>query len=132
MLKLVIIFASGLAAGFALEFIFRTLKTRTVVIPSLYSLQMYGCTAVFLYLLYFWGIPFWLKVVLMVLFTTGIEFLTGFLLWRYKDLQLWDYSRHWGNVKGFICPQFSCYWLLIALVYYTMVSAAVHKMIIYL
>ncbi len=45
-----------------------------------------------------------------VLFTTLIEFLTGFLLERFFNEKWWDYSDEPFNIKGYICPRFSLIW----------------------
>ena len=49
---------------------------------------------------------------------TFIEFVTGMIFIVHLHLQLWDYSTYWGNIKGVICPLFSCFWYALAAFYY--------------
>lgn len=117
-LRILVIFISGLISGWILEFIFRSIKNKKIARPSFFSLQMYGFTALFFYLLYVININIVFKIVLIIIFTTLIEFLFGFILLKYKNIRLWDYSKKKFNYKGIICPLFSFFWLLVSLVYY--------------
>lgn len=42
---------------------------------------------------------------------TAAEYLAGCLLNRRLGLGIWDYSAHFGSVRGQICPLFSLIWL---------------------
>jgi uncharacterized membrane protein len=120
-MKIVIVLISGAVIGFLVEFSYRSLKKKRVVFPSIYSLIMYIITALLVYLTYLAQINFFIKTVLMIIITTGLEFLVGYYLKTYKKFVLWDYSDRWFNYQGIICPQFSLYWLLISLFYYFIV-----------
>jgi len=119
--RLLIILITGLIGGFILEFIFKSVKTRKLARPKFANLQMYGLTALFLYFLYILNINIIFKILLMIIFTTAIEFITGFILLKYKNTRLWDYSKHKFNYKGIICPLFSFFWLMVSLIFYYLV-----------
>ena len=120
-MKILLILLSSLFIGSLVETSYRSLKKKRIVILSGYSLIMYVATAVFLYLLYSVQVHILFKIILMIIFTTSIEFLVGYLLKKYKNLSLWNYSNRRLNYRGIICPRFSVYWLLISLLYYFIV-----------
>lgn len=117
-MQILIILLSGLIIGFIAESIFRSLKNKKTVIPSPYSIIMYGLTGPFLYFIYNFKIHMIFKIFSIICFTTGLEFLVGYLLKKYKNTILWDYSKHKFNYQGLICLRFSIYWLFMALGYY--------------
>ncbi|MEG0962162.1 MAG: hypothetical protein RSF88_04780 [Lachnospiraceae bacterium] len=45
-----------------------------------------------------------------LLLTTGIEFVTGFLLEKIFHNQWWDYSKEPFNICGYVCLKFSILW----------------------
>jgi uncharacterized membrane protein len=51
-----------------------------------------------------------------ILFTTLLEYFTGFLLEELFGCVLWDYSRELFNIKGWICLKFSLVWGICAVV----------------
>ena len=108
----------GLITGAILEFAYRSIKNNKLTKPFLVNAQMYGLTAVFLYFLYILDISIIYKIILILLFTTTIEYITGSLYLHFKKVHLWDYSTEFMNYKGIICPLFSFYWLVVALVFY--------------
>jgi uncharacterized protein len=125
--QILIILISGLLIGFLAEFIFRSLKNKKIIIPSPYSIIMYGLTGPFLYFLYHLKINMLLKIISINIFTTSLEFLVGYWLKNYKKIILWNYSKHKFNYKGIICLRFSIYWLLMALGYYYFILPALLK-----
>ena len=120
-LRLSIILITGLIGGFILEFLFRSIRIKKLVKPKFVSLQMYGLTALFLYFLYIINIHIVVKVLLIIVFTTVIELITGFILLKYKNTRLWDYSKQKFNYRGIICPLFSFFWLIVSLLFYYLV-----------
>ena len=58
---------------------------------------------------------------------TLLEFITGMIFVNHMHLQLWDYTPYWGNIKGVICPLFSCIWYAVAAFYYLVVHENVLK-----
>jgi len=79
---------------------------------------MYGLTGVILYFLYGLKIYLIFKILMILLSTTIIEFITGYFYFKIKKVKLWDYSNNFLNYKGLICPEFSFYWLGLSLLYY--------------
>lgn len=126
-MQLLIILISGLIIGFVAELTFRSLKNKKIIIPNFYSLILYTLTALFLYAIYELKIIFFIKIILIVIFTTGLEFLLGYWLKKYKNIILWEYFRHRFNYQGLICPLFSFYWLLLSLGYYYFILPALLK-----
>ena len=127
MLRLLIILITGLVGGFILEFVFRSIRIKKIVKPKFASLQMYGLTALFLYFLYIINIHIIFKVLLIIVFTTVIELITGFILLKYKNTRLWDYSKQKFNYRGIVCLLFSFFWLIISLSFYYLVLPALLK-----
>jgi uncharacterized protein len=115
---LLVVSLSGLAIGWLAEFLFELRKWKKVIIPLFVNVQMYGCTAVVAYFLYALDAPFYVVIPLLLIFTTGIEFITGSIFLKFKHSHLWDYSMYAHNYKGLICLRFSLYWVGLALVYY--------------
>lgn len=62
-----------------------------------------------------------LKIVLMGLAATTLEYLAGVLTLQYFHVRLWDYSDQWGNIQGLICPLFTVYWTALAAAYLLLV-----------
>lgn len=108
----------GLIGGFLLEFSYRSIKARKLIVPKFINFQMYGLTGAFLVFIYFLEIPLYIKVVLIFAFPTLVEFTTGYIYLTITDVYLWDYSKELYNFKKLVCPLFSIYWFVIALSYY--------------
>ena len=79
---------------------------------------MYGCTATFLFLRSLFNLDIFSSILLIIAFTTAIEFTIGYGYLKFKKVRLWDYSDQFLNYKGIVCPLFSFYWLIISLLYY--------------
>ena len=108
----------GYLAGWILEFSYRSYESKKFIKPLFIDCQMYALIGAFLYVLYFWDIFMIYKIILIIFFTTYIEFLTGYLALKFKKVRLWDYSEEFMNYEGLICPRFSFYWLVISLLCY--------------
>src|SRR3989344_1531923 len=104
--------------GFILEFAYRSVKSRKIIIPKFINSQMYGLTGAFLVILYFSTIPIILKLFFMFIFSTLVEFIIGYLYHRIKGEYLWNYSGRPFNFIGLVCLQFSLAWFVISLLYY--------------
>ena len=63
------------------------------------------------------------RVILIGVSLTLIEFLTGIIFIRGLHIKLWDYSDRFGNVMGVICPLFSLVWFLLGSGYYFFLNA---------
>ncbi len=118
MIVLIAILISGLVIGWVLEFLYRSLERGKITKPLFINEQMYMFTALFSYFLYVMNVRLIFMVLFLFLFTTGIEFVTGYLALKLKNVRLWDYSAYPYNYKGIVCLEFSVIWLVMALVYY--------------
>ena len=61
-----------------------------------------------------WDTPLLLQSVLGGLTVTAMELLAGLILNIWLGLGVWNYSGHWGNLWGQICPKFALIWCLLA------------------
>lgn len=117
-LLIIINFLIGLVGGFFLELIYRSIRAQKIILPKFVNSQMYGLTGAFLVLIYFFNISLIYKLILIFLFPTTVEFVTGYLYLKFYGVYLWDYSREKFNFKKIICPIFSLYWFIFAIAYY--------------
>ena len=116
--KIIFNFFIGIIIGFVLEFSYRSQKNKRMIIPKFVNFQMYGLTGAFLVFVYFLNIELIIKLILIFIFPTLVEFITGYLYLKIKGVYLWDYSNNLFNYKKLICPLFSFYWFLVAIAYY--------------
>lgn len=58
---------------------------------------------------------------------TLIEYIAGLLSTRVFKVQLWDYSRRWGNIQGIICPLFTLFWGILGIAYYYLVHPLLNR-----
>lgn len=117
-IDLLIVVLSGFLLWSIFEWIYRSLEHHRFVFPRFINVQIYVLTGIFLYVLSLVQLPLVLKMLLIVIFSTLLEYLTGYLYLKYKKIRLRDYSHQRANYKRLICPLFSFYRLAIALVYY--------------
>lgn len=79
---------------------------------------LYGVGAVFLVL---FMEPFKFSIIISfiiaVLITSGLEYLTGYVLKKCFETTWWDYSDDPFNVNGFICLHFSILWGIGAVIF---------------
>jgi Predicted membrane protein len=66
---------------------------------------------------------------LMALAMTLVEFITGMIFIVHMHLELWDYTPYWGNIKGVICPLFSCFWYALAAFYYMIMHPRIESIL---
>ena len=59
--------------------------------------------------------PFLLRCAAGAALITAIELASGLVCNRLLHWAVWDYSAHWGNLWGQICPLFSLYWFLLCI-----------------
>ena|SRR3989338_7224301 len=115
--ELLIVFLSAIVFGVLLEVLYRSYEVGKFVFPKFWNVQMYVWIGFILYFLSTLEINFFYKTLLIIVFTTGIEYITGYLYLKHKKEMLWDYSMEKLNHKGIICFRFSIYWLLLSLLY---------------
>ena len=73
-------------------------------------------------------VVFFVSSILMTLLEliAGEIFILGF------KVQLWDYSKCWGNFKGIICPLFTLIWGALGTLYYYLINPFIIDAIIWL
>lgn len=78
--------------------------------------------------LLYWPVPFYdyiniiLKILIIGLSMTLIEFVIGVICLKFLKIRLWDYSKQKGNIMGVICPLYSFIWLVIGSLYYFLIN----------
>jgi uncharacterized protein len=124
-IQIIVNYFIGFFVGYILELGYRSFEAKKLIKPLLVNAQMYGLSAIGLYLIYIWQVNLVIKVFLILVLTTGIEFVFGYYYLKVKKFRLWDYSKERFNYKGIICLNFSLYWLIIALLYYYFVIPSI-------
>ena len=61
-----------------------------------------------------WDTPLLLQSVFGGLTVTVMELLAGLILNVWLEMDIWDYSRQWGNLWGQICFCYTVLWCLLA------------------
>ena len=62
------------------------------------------------------------RVVIIGVGMTLIEFIAGLIFIKWLKIKLWDYSNRKGNIMGIICPSFSLIWLIVGSLYYFLLN----------
>jgi len=62
------------------------------------------------------------KIAVIGISMTLIEFVTGLIFIKGCKIKLWDYSDRKGNIMGIICPIFSLAWLVVGSLYYFFIN----------
>lgn len=120
-IKIFINLIFGLLIGCTLEFIYRSLSEKRIVLPRIINIQMYGLTGIFLVFVYYLNINLIYKITMIFIFPTIVEFLTGYLYLKIKKIWLWNYSNFKFNFMGLICLQFSIAWFVVGILYYFLI-----------
>lgn len=53
------------------------------------------------------------NIIFIILLTTALEYLTGYMLETFLKVKAWDYSNEFCNIRGRICLKFSILWGLL-------------------
>lgn len=59
-----------------------------------------------------------IPIAIMTLSMILLEFLAGIIFVKGFKVRLWDYSNMRGNIMGIICPLFSFFWFVVAIIFY--------------
>ena len=127
------LFVIGSLLGWAIELFFRRfVSQKKWMNPGFLTgpyLPIYGFGVVVLYAVSNipLGIPIqaWDIVVRVVIIGVGmtlIEFIAGLIFIKGFKIKLWDYSDRKGNIMGIICPSFSLIWLVVGSLYYFLLN----------
>lgn len=141
-LCLTFLFAIGAVCGWVLELFFRRLAHGKWVNPGFLHgpyLPLYGFGLVFLYLIaeiplggigQIW-LQYVLRLVIICVSMTLIEYLAGLIFIKGMGIKLWDYSGRRGNIQGIICPLFSFFWTLIGGGYVFLLHPAISRAVVW-
>lgn len=128
--KYLFIFCLFSVVGWVLEVGFRSFVSRKFINPGFMSgcvVPLYGFGAVILDIICNLFVPITSKYKVIIIFILSmillsiLEFISGYILLKFFNLKLWDYSMFKYNYKGFICLEFSILWGLLSLIFYTFV-----------
>lgn len=125
------LFFAGSLIGWCLEFGYRNLVSHNgpkflwFINPGFCRgpyLPIYGVglTTMFIisYLLSSSSAPKWTIVIGIGVTMSLIELFGGWMLLKFLNLRLWDYTQNRGNINGYICPRFSLIWTALGAAYY--------------
>jgi uncharacterized membrane protein len=109
-------------SGWILELSFRTWESRRIVNPGFNRgpyVPIYGLAAVVLILAHSFisTSPFYVRALVYLAVTTGLEYVTGEIILFIFKKRYWDYSRNFINLRGHICPSFSFAWVLACFIF---------------
>ena len=132
------LFVIGSLLGWVIELFFRRfVSQKKWVNPGFLMgpyLPIYGCGIVVLYFLSSINIPIEnevfsviLRILLIGVGMTLIEFIAGLIFIKGFKVKLWDYSDRKFNLMGIICPTFSLIWLAVGSLYYFLLNPILVK-----
>lgn len=119
--QIIFSYIAGFVGGWILEWGYRSYVAKKHLKPLFINTQMYAFSAIGLYFIYISQIHLAIKIILILVLTTGIEFIIGYTYLITKKAHLWDYRTERFNFKGIVCLRFSLYWLLVSLIYYYLI-----------
>ena len=117
---LFILFLTGCFIGWLIEVFYRNVVGKEKINPGFLKgpyLPIYGFAILLLYSIVNLQINFIYKIILLIVLPTLMELITGIIFERYFRIKLWNYSGKFLNYRGIICPLFSFYWAVLAMVY---------------
>ena len=137
------LFVIGSSVGYIIELFYRRFVSRKKWMnPGFLTgpyLPIYGIGVLMLFLISNINIPISnkvidiiLKIILIGISMTLIEFVIGLLHKKIMKITLWDYSNHKGNIIGVICPLYSLFWLLIGCIYFFLINPFLIDAIIFI
>ena len=123
------LFVIGSLGGWGIELLFRRfVSQKKWMNPGFLTgpyLPIYGFGVIVLYAVsniplgiydHAWDII--LRIIIIGVGMSLIEFLAGLIFIKGLGIKLWDYSNRKGNILGIICPSFSLIWLVVGSLYY--------------
>ena len=127
------LFVIGSTFGWVLELFFRRfVSQKKWMNPGFLTgpyLPIYGFGVIALYAVsnINFGISIeWVDIIVKILLIgvgmTLIEFIAGLIFIKGMGIKLWDYSNRKGNIMGIICPVFSLAWLVVGSLYFFFIN----------
>ncbi len=55
------------------------------------------------------------KSVISCALISAVEFIFGVIFNLGLKMDIWDYTKNWGNLYGQVCPEYSFYWFLLSI-----------------
>lgn len=144
LLTLAFLFFFGSLLGWVLELFFRRLfGDKKWVNPGFLRgpyLPIYGLGLDALFLLCridlsaipFLSLQVFVRILIMGISMTLIEYIGGLIFVKGMKIKLWDYSDQWGNIQGIICPLFSLLWTAAGAAYYFLLDPFFYNSVIWL
>jgi uncharacterized membrane protein len=132
-LNIFVIFAFGSFTGWLIELIWRSyvLKKRSINFGYLSGpyLPIWGFSVICLYFISFFNINIFFKIILFLLSILFIEYIVGYLLLKYYNIRLWNYSKQKFNYNGIISLYHSILWLIFSIIFYIFIYPVLDKLI---
>ncbi len=140
-LELAFLFFVGSIGGWILELLFRRFfSAHRWVNPGFLTgpyLPLYGFGLAILHLFCEIDLSFidngflreGLRIIIITFSLTLIEYIAGLIFIKGMNIKLWDYSDRWGNIQGIICPLFTIFWGLIAVLYLFVINPYIISML---
>lgn len=63
-----------------------------------------------------------IMILIMGISLTILEYIAGYILLKFMNLRLWDYSHQKWNINGIICLTFTIDWTLLSAIYYFLID----------
>ena len=60
-----------------------------------------------------YNLKIWQQCIFGAVIILFIEFVSGVILNIWLKLNIWDYSKRWGNIKGQICVSYAALWFIL-------------------
>lgn len=126
-LKYLFIFALFSIVGWILELLYRSFKVKKIINPGFMCgcvVPIYGFAAVILTFIceilnkIETDVKIFIILILSFIILTLLELISGVLMSKIFSLKLWDYKNKPFNYKGYVCLEFSSYWMVLSLIYY--------------
>jgi uncharacterized protein len=121
--------------GWVTESLFRSIieKGRLINSGFLFGpfIPVYGFGAIFILLIEFYvkDFLFPIQILIFSIIATVLEYLTSYIFEKKLSMRLWDYSNHFLNIKGRVCPLFSSFWAFLSAIQITYIHSVVDKSI---
>ena len=120
-LNILFLFFLGGFVGYFIELIYRRIVHHHFINPGflhgpflpIYGfglLLLYGLSSVPLNFIQIKWVDIILRIVLIFISLTLIEYIGGLIFIKGLNIRLWDYSNRKGNIQGIICPLFFFVW----------------------